>query len=57
MNLHKLSGPVGEEGAAGVGISNTRARLEQLYGARASLSLDSAPGDGAVATLTFPIDG
>ena len=52
------NGPgVREEGAAGVGISNTRARLEQLYGARASLSLDSAPGRGAIATLTFPIDG
>jgi signal transduction histidine kinase len=52
------NGPgVREEGAAGVGMSNTRARLEQLYGARASLSLDPAPGGGAVATLTFPIDG
>jgi len=52
------NGPgVGEEGAAGVGLANTRARLEQLYGARASLSLDSAPGTGAIATLTFPIDG
>jgi two-component system LytT family sensor kinase len=52
------NGPgVREEGAAGVGISNTRARLEQLYGPRASLSLDSAPGSGAIATLTFPIDG
>ena len=52
------NGPgVREEGAAGVGMSNTRARLEQLYGARASLSLDPGPGGGAVATLTFPIDG
>ena len=52
------NGPgVREEGAAGGGISNTRARLEQLYGPRASLSLDSAPGSGAIATLTFPIDG
>jgi len=38
-------------------MSNTRARLEQLYGRRASLSLDSAPASGAIATLTFPIDG
>ena len=52
------NGPgVREEGAAGVGMSNTRARLGQLYGARASLSLEPASGGGAIATLTFPING
>lgn len=44
------------EGAAGVGLANTRARLEQIYGPRALLTLESAPEGGANATLTFPID-
>lgn len=42
--------------AAGVGLTNTRDRLAQLYGSRASLTLASAPGAGAIATITIPID-
>ena len=43
----------------GVGLSNTRARLEQLYGARASVQLtNTAQGEegegGAVVTITIP---
>ena len=38
----------------GIGLSNTRARLAELYGADASLALDNAPGGGACVTLTFP---
>jgi len=40
---------------AGVGLTNTRARLEQLYGGEASLTLTSAPGGGAIATIVIPI--
>jgi signal transduction histidine kinase len=40
----------------GIGLSNTRARLAQLYGDRASLSLNGSGGDsGAVVTLILPI--
>ena len=38
----------------GVGISNTRARLEQLYGAAAHLELANIPGGGFRARLELP---
>jgi signal transduction histidine kinase len=40
--------------ADGVGLSNTRARLEQIYGAGASLDLRNAAGGGLEVTLTIP---
>jgi LytS/YehU family sensor histidine kinase len=40
---------------AGVGISNTRERLAQLYGAEASLTLGAGPRGGTVATLAIPV--
>ena len=51
------NGPGVGRAEAGVGLSNTRARLEQLYGSRASVSLESLPEGGAIATMTIPIDG
>lgn len=39
---------------AGVGLSNTRARLEHLYGSAAGLTLEDAEGGGAVARLWLP---
>ncbi len=41
-------------GASGVGLSNTRARLDGLYGAAAGLSLSAAPGGGVRAELWLP---
>ncbi len=38
----------------GVGMKNTRARLEQLYGTRASLAWENAPQGGACVTVTMP---
>jgi len=38
----------------GIGLSNTRARLAELYGPSASLSLENAPGGGACVTMTLP---
>ncbi|MGZ3482915.1 MAG: sensor histidine kinase [Gemmatimonadaceae bacterium] len=38
----------------GVGLSNTRARLTQLYGARQRLALTAAEGGGALVELRFP---
>jgi len=38
----------------GVGLSNTRARLRQLYGDRQRLQLSNAPGGGLLAALTIP---
>jgi two-component system, LytTR family, sensor kinase len=46
-------GDPGEPGS-GIGLSNTRARLAQLYGDRARLTLAARPGGGAVATLSVP---
>ena len=39
---------------AGVGLANTRQRLEQLYGREQSLTLAEAPGGGTVARITLP---
>ena len=39
----------------GIGLSNTRSRLEQLYGARASLDVSNVSSGGAVATITMPL--
>jgi two-component system, LytTR family, sensor kinase len=40
--------------AAGIGLANTRLRLAELYGARASLSTINAPEGGAVVTIRLP---
>ena len=38
----------------GIGLSNTRARLEQLYGSAARLTLQNAEGGGAAVTMMLP---
>jgi two-component system LytT family sensor kinase len=38
----------------GLGLSNTRSRLEQLYGPDGKLELADAPGGGARVTVTIP---
>ncbi len=50
-------GPEAGPGKAGtsVGLSNTRARLDALFGARASVTLRPAEGGGAVACITIPL--
>jgi len=48
------SGPAG--GASdGIGLSNTRARLQHLYGNRGRLELLAAEGGGAVARVQLPL--
>ena len=47
-------GPSSEPTREGVGLSNTRARLGQLYGARQYLSLTAAPGGGALVEVRLP---
>jgi two-component system, LytTR family, sensor kinase len=44
----------GGPGSGGVGLSNTRARLEQLYGVDQQLSLRPAAGGGTVAEIVLP---
>jgi two-component system LytT family sensor kinase len=44
----------GEVGERGVGLENTRQRLEQLYGNAQSLTLLEAPGGGTVARIVMP---
>lgn len=39
----------------GVGLRNTRARLQQLYGDAASLKLSSAPAGGVIAEIALPL--
>jgi len=38
----------------GIGLSNTRKRLQQLYGGEASLAIESAPRRGFSAVITVP---
>jgi sensor histidine kinase YesM len=38
-----------------IGTSNTRLRLQQLYGARQNFALENDPGGGLVATITVPL--
>jgi two-component system LytT family sensor kinase len=45
---------VSADAESGVGLSNTRARLDALYGDAASLDLASPPGGGARAEMTLP---
>ena len=46
--------PVAAGGEGGVGLENTRQRLEQLYGARQRLTLRAAPEGGAIAEIALP---
>ncbi|WP_338265654.1 sensor histidine kinase [Corallococcus caeni] len=42
------------EAASGIGLSNTRARLSQLYGEAGQLRVANAEGHGTVATVLLP---
>jgi len=44
----------GDDVQEGVGLGNTRARLQELYGPAQSLDLHKAAGGGAVVTLRIP---
>ncbi len=48
--------PLSADGAPrGVGLANTRARLEQLYGPRAALESGNRPGGGAYVGVRLPL--
>ena len=42
------------EGTGGVGVYNVHTRLQLYYGEKYGLHLESAPGEGTVATITIP---
>jgi hypothetical protein len=46
--------PVAGGGGSGIGLSNTRARLRQLYGERQRLDLLATDGGGALAVVELP---
>ncbi|HEX6965061.1 MAG TPA: histidine kinase [Gemmatimonadaceae bacterium] len=45
---------LGDGTSSGVGLRNTRARLEQLYGAHQRFLLEPAPGGGMIAEVVLP---
>jgi sensor histidine kinase YesM len=47
-------GAGGGAGCGGVGLSNTRARLSELYGKRATFDIAPADGGGTIARVTIP---
>jgi sensor histidine kinase YesM len=40
--------------SSGIGLANTRARLERLHGKEYGLELENAPGGGAIARVRLP---
>ncbi|UCC82982.1 MAG: histidine kinase [Gemmatimonadota bacterium] len=48
-------GKAGARSSPGVGISNTRRRLAQLYGDTASLDIEDASPSGAIVTINLPL--
>jgi sensor histidine kinase YesM len=46
--------PANSSQGHGIGLANTRARLQQLYGDAGQLTLDNGENGGAVATMIFP---
>jgi signal transduction histidine kinase len=44
------------DAAKGIGLANTRARLEKLYGARQRLDLSQGPDGGLQVDITIPFD-
>jgi sensor histidine kinase YesM len=42
---------------AGIGLRNTRDRLEQMYGAAATLTVEPRPTGGVAATVVLPAEG
>ena len=47
-------GGVGQEGSGGIGLSNTRARLRQLYGDAQSFEVSDRAAGGVEASLSLP---
>ena len=59
VRVENTGGPPAGAGAPvieGVGLSNTRARLEQRYGARASVSAARTPDGGFAVAISLPVD-
>jgi signal transduction histidine kinase len=50
------AGPANGQVGSGLGLSNIRARLAQLYGERASLALRARAEGGVAATLLLPLE-
>jgi LytS/YehU family sensor histidine kinase len=48
--------PANGERREGVGLSNTRSRLQQLYGANHRFELTPSPGGGVKVTLSLPFN-
>lgn len=60
LEVHNCIGSVGNDSSApsrGIGLTNTRARLEQLYSNRHSFEIANREGGGVAVKLSLPANG
>jgi two-component system, LytTR family, sensor kinase len=50
------TGSIGGQRREGIGLANTRERLDHLYGGSATLQLGNRAGGGAEAVVTMPVE-
>jgi LytS/YehU family sensor histidine kinase len=56
LSVHDTGPGLAPGAADGVGLANTRERLQQAFGAGATLTLEDAPGGGCIARIACPLE-
>ena len=57
LSVHDTGPGLAPGAPEGTGLSNTRTRLAQAFGERASLQLENAPDGGCIARIRCPLEG
>lgn len=56
LSVHDTGPGLAPGAADGVGLANSRSRLLQAFGTRATLSLENAAAGGCIARISFPLE-